>query len=153
MRIKNLLFTLALLVCFSSFGQNNYADGYRQGYKKVKGYIPSDKEIYYTMQIPKELKGLIRNVEDKNYKNGYFEGYANTLPYKKINLRSPADVRNYYKNLDLISKKLSKSSIAIFKLKKKIKKGKISQKLAQSLIDKIRDYKYLLDQNTKLLKL
>ena len=77
--MKNILYTLALLVSFSSFGQNNYADGYRQGYKKVKGYIPSDKEIYYTMQIPEELKGWIRNVEDKNYKNGYFLIKSNPL--------------------------------------------------------------------------
>jgi|TARA_B110001450_G_scaffold172741_1_gene161113 hypothetical protein len=150
--MKNLILTITLLISFSSFGQNNYADGYKQGYKKVNGYTPSDNKVSYTLQIPEQLREWISNIDNKNYENGYFLGYVQALPYKKKNLMSPADVRNYYKTQALILKKSSKSRTSIFKIKKKIGKGKISQKLAKSLLDEISNYKFLENQHAKYYK-
>jgi len=146
--MKNLLFTLALLVSFNFFGQiqtdefkMGYKKGYQEGYFKSNGTsyngVLDYRNVYNLIEITDALMGDTYDdrEKNKNYERGYYLGYYEVCGCICSGQIASGNVRTNMKRMKKINGNLSKYERKIGSLKTKLKKEKKNYKIDKLLRD------------------
>jgi len=146
--MKNLLFTLALLVSFNFFGQiqtdefkMGYKKGYQEGYFKSNGTsyngVLDYRNVYNLIEITDALMGDTYDDREKqkNYERGYYLGYYKVCGCICSGQIASGNVRTNIKRMKKINGNLSKYERKIGSLKTKLKKEKKNYKIDKLLRD------------------
>jgi len=146
--MKNLLFTFALLVSFSLFGQiqteefkMGYKKGYQDGYLKSKGTsyngVIDFSKVMTWIEITNTLMGdsYTKEEKNKNYKRGYYSGYYDICGCICSGQMASGNLRVDIRRIKKINGNIYKYHTKIDRLKRKLEKVKKQSKKNKILRD------------------